>query len=398
MYNQVQSGVKPITNKKSDCLFVIGGIWDLLLWHAHFQSRQQPFCGDVAVFSKAFAEDELRFIQGVCEKSGLSSIQYRDENDLLSRIESNDYRNLYLSHLSDAFSGKLLRVIGHLYVSVLFEGLAAYVPPRAIHSLLSSVDCYVFYGESLPLPIYIKDSAVVRIESTVIRDSVDYFYELLKLGKEFDLEYAQADLLVVGQHFYRHKLIQWEDELSIYSNAITESAKEGASLVLWKEHPRSTRPFYTDLSSHGICRVVEASHNKLIPTEIYASKMKPSVNVKGICSNTLFNLRDLFGFNVETLLAEELLHRFNYGKIERMALINFWGFAYLQRTASFTPQVLATAFGFGVESINASIVSNDSHAKVKARFPRSKPNAFIRFLRRRANFFMKYVGLEIVYR
>lgn len=391
-------------------LFVIGGIWDLVLWRAYFYGRDEAVVGDLVIFSKAFGREDIAFIADLGAASGFNVIAYEDEPSLKEGLEKADYDNLFISHISDAFSSYVLRCNACASVTVLYEGLAAYVPPRAIHSSLHKIDRYIFYGESLPVPEFIPEGKVMHLSADRIKRSIDYFASQLSLEDSELEELRSAGLLIVGQHFYRHNLIDWDDEFNIYCDGISKYRDSTNGLVYWKEHPRSEQPFFPKLSARQT-GLIQLGRNKLIPIELYASYFNKDIKIVGICSNTLFNLKDFFGFETLSLLNESIFAKFNYGRVERMALINFWGYVYLNQGASISPELLSGAFGYGLEAMEMALSGGAAKGTKRpggaakgtkrlggAAKGTKRPNRYLRFFRRQINRWIKSFGMEIVYR
>ena len=374
-------------------LYIAGGLWDLILWHALSFQQKQAFSGEVIVFSKAFTKSQRHTIEDAALKLGLSPIEYEDGEDPLPLIKEKNWDQICVSHLSDDFTQKTLKLFTRIPINLLFEGLAAYFPPPGAHSLISYIDRFIHYGRKLPPPDYVPAERLVNLTTNSIAQAIQQ--TRLAMNIQYQNERLNPDQVVVlvGQHFYRHGLIARGDEFDAYARYIEKEIAAG-SQVLWKEHPRATEPFFPKLKQRFPHHLHAFQLDTILPIELIGEDIKDYQKVAGFSSNSLFNLEELFGIPAESLITVESISYFNFGKLERLSLIQFIGYAYLSGRGMIDPKLLIAAMGNEKNLATKKAKSPCKHNSIH----KPRPGKLIRFLRRTINRIIAPLNMEIIYR
>ena len=103
--------------------------------------------------------------------------------------------------------------------------------------------------------------------------------------------------LILGTAFYRTPAINYEDEQAVYRSLAAELGRRGDAPILYKEHPRATRPPL--LTPEDGVEVVQSR----MPVEIWA-EARTILEAYSISSTALLSLRRFYGARTWTVGAE----------------------------------------------------------------------------------------------
>ena len=124
---------------------------------------------------------------------------------------------------------------------------------------------------------------------------------------------ARPRVLILGQALSRNKVMSREEEAAFYRRVVAAVLEKGY-VILWKDHPRLSEPFFEELRDFADARQREATGQvtrlnlpHAYPVEIVADRLNLAGCVAGT-SAALFYLRRLYHIPCYTF-AEELLPR-----------------------------------------------------------------------------------------
>jgi hypothetical protein len=364
-------------------LFIICGVWDLIIWNSIRQISSTEK-NDAVIYSKAFDKQSTDRIEIIARELGFSTVQYADKSELIKNLAQKKYYRVFALHLSDSLTREICIQSSEATLHFGFEGLAAYFPPRIHPAMHARIKTYYHFG-SLPAPLIYSQCQKIDIPKDKILASVNSIKKILNLQSPFVGQPLKNYNILLGQHFYRQKLIDWEDELDAYSDYVGEKIKNGQQ-VLWKEHPRSSIQFGPWLkkkwgSSFHICNI-----DPLYSVELFGDELKDSNESAGFCSNSLFNLRDFFSNKINIITNNDSLHKFNFGNINRLALIHFTGIAYANGDGKVSVESIIGAFGYNERALFSSI---NNPPKSNKRDPSTLFSAVLRLISKFVKLFKK---------
>ena len=307
-------------------LYLIGGTWDIIFWNALALTSSKTLKGRCIVFSRAFSPSQRQQIENASSAAGLIPVVYTNENHLRKIAPSLNINNLFVLHLSDSLTHQLCNQFNYDNLFIGFEGLGGYFPSPKAQVLLARPYTYVHYS-NLPPPQWVTTSKIQIIPSSDLAKSIAQLRLLLSI-KERSAPLDCNTVLVLGQHFHRHRVLTWDQEHDLYEEFIKEHINEGLC-VAWKEHPRNDKPFGEVFFSRYPDRFLILELDPLHSIEFWGSDLRAIRSIAGVCSNSLFNLRDIYGLPAISILTPQSLTKFNFENLGRSALINLVGIACL---------------------------------------------------------------------
>lgn len=130
------------------------------------------------------------------------------------------------------------------------------------------------------------------VTSATLLDSVRKIRAISKANIP-DVSDPRRTIVMLGCIFYLTRTMSWDDELKVYRTIIDEILSKGYR-VLWKEHPRSTRPFGPEIQRQIDSGFECVESNHLFPVELLFVDA-PIAGCVSPHSTSLFTLRMLFG-------------------------------------------------------------------------------------------------------
>ncbi len=322
-------------------LYLIGGTWDLIFWNAVALAHNTPLSGDCVVFSRAFSAAQRAQIEHAARALGLNPLPYAEPEDILALVRQRASGNLFIIHLSDPFTQRICKLHPDARLVIGFEGLSGYFPSPRVRPLLEKPYSYIHYS-ALPVPGWVKPEHLSHAEAGPLRQSIAATRPRLGLDGQ-PLQIGDNAILVLGQHFHRHNVLSWEQEHDLYGEFIAAKVAEGYT-VLWKEHPRNDQPFGPKYAERhpGRFRILEV--DSLYSIELWGEELSRLKLIAGVCSNSLFNLRDIYGLPATSILTPRSLGEFNFNKLSKSSLINMIGIACLNHGGNLPIEMFIAAF------------------------------------------------------
>lgn len=160
---------------------------------------------------------------------------------------------------------------------------------------------YLYIAKDVPMMGAYSKAPQFLIEDETLRDTISSCNSLYTIEKTEANILAGKDkqVLVLGQCFARSGLMNFNEELHIYSQVV-ETLLEKGYIVLWKDHPRVTEPFFPKLvEKFSSVSVKEPQLSFTLPVEFIAYKLGISACISGF-SSSLFYLNRLYGINTYT--------------------------------------------------------------------------------------------------
>ncbi|MGB8700725.1 MAG: polysialyltransferase family glycosyltransferase [Thermosynechococcaceae cyanobacterium] len=165
---------------------------------------------------------------------------------------------------------------------------------------------YLFLSKMLHYPDYLKKASIKQINNDSIEDSImtinrnNKFFQALDKNK-----YSEPMVLVLSQCFSKWHRMSWDEELSIYKQALKTIIQHGLT-PLWKEHPRADRPFLKSLLEENLdIQPIELNIHFSWPVELLIHRIN-ILSCVSISSSSLFYIKELFNIPTYTL-ADELI-------------------------------------------------------------------------------------------
>lgn len=322
-------------------LYLIGGTWDLIFWNALALAERKPLNGQCVVFSRAFSSSQRKQIEDVASSVGLDLVTYTTEEHLRQLAPSLSIGSLHVLHLSDPLTHQLCAQFSYNNLTIGFEGLGGYFPSPKSQAFLARPYTYIHYS-NLPIPQWVTANQVHTISSDNLSLSIAQLrvrFPIMECPTSLD----RNTVLLLGQHFHRHGALTWEQEHELYEEYIKASLNEGLS-VAWKEHPRNDKPFGSTFALRYPDRFRILELDPLHSIEFWGPELSSVRSIAGVCSNSLFNLRDIYGLTSISILTPDSLAKFNFENLGRSALINLVGIACLNHEGNLPINHFITAF------------------------------------------------------
>lgn len=144
-----------------------------------------------------------------------------------------------------------------------------------------------FQNSTLPPRHVIVDWSL--LEEQLLKCQID-------INPELNLKDQRA-CLILGQYFSLFGYLDRDEELQHYVK-LCENLESKGYEILWKEHPKNTRPFYDDLSKQfGSIRNLNDYYDPSLPVEIIACNLDIDLYVAST-STSLIILNKVFNFNI----------------------------------------------------------------------------------------------------
>ncbi|WP_245321923.1 alpha-2,8-polysialyltransferase family protein [Mesorhizobium sp. WSM1497] len=204
--------------------------------------------------------------------------------------------------------------------AVLIAGLSTISPAFRLRKAADRIERHhlrrvtKFYSLLHEIPIHDALENVPRFQvgASLMRDVIDEACrDALSGGDEHCRASANPRILLLGQALSRNRIMSYAQEAAIYRR-IAEQIVERGYDVVWKEHPRISKPFFPELldavgnvTADANTRIMEANLPHIYPIELVVSRM----NIVGCVSGTsaaLLYLKWLYGIKTYTF-AETLV-------------------------------------------------------------------------------------------
>lgn len=238
---------------------------------------------------------------------------------LRQRIEVSEFDEIWVCKLFDPPEKFVCDVYPQANIVLYEDGFGSYFPKErsgAASKLLFShlrpgvvcdrhlrrlVRTYLLLTRYLPIPEYLQDSPIVRMEREYLLYVIRQIESGLDLSKSISLEeYPDNRVLVLGQALAKFSLMAWGEEWSLYRQVIFQLLESGFT-VIWKEHPRVDRFFFPELSQELPSeQFIELSIPHSLPVELVAEQLN-LIGCVSITSSSLFYLYELFRIKPHTL-------------------------------------------------------------------------------------------------
>ncbi len=178
---------------------------------------------------------------------------------------------------------------------------------------------YLWIGRILPAPDYLRPLRRLLIEPEFLRAAIQDAARVVAVpALDLDGDANGPLAVALGQCFSNYGDLNHETELAGYV-AMARRLRDEGFTVLWKEHPRTRRPFYDELAD-AVEGVYQMPHIGPWPIELFAERLG-FARCAGVTSTSLFNFPLLFRIPAFTI-ADRFLHAFRHpnDQMARLAL------------------------------------------------------------------------------